>query len=126
MEPELIKALKALSDITRLRIVNLLQYGDLCVCELETLLDITQSNASRHLLKLGNAGMVKYYKHAKYVYYAINGHLMDHYPFLTGLLNMLKDEPAKLPECVDDLQRLNSYKGQGYTCEDIKQGKVCF
>lgn len=35
-----IQILKALSDETRLRILNLLRQGELCVCELEMLLDI--------------------------------------------------------------------------------------
>ncbi len=41
---------KALADETRLRIVFVLaELGELCVCDIEAGLDITQSKASRHL-----------------------------------------------------------------------------
>jgi hypothetical protein len=45
---------KALSDETRLAIMALvLRHGHLCVCEVEQILGITQSKASRHLRYLG-------------------------------------------------------------------------
>ena len=47
-----VQMLKALGDETRIRIVNILRDGPLCVCEIESILEITQSNASRHLSKL--------------------------------------------------------------------------
>lgn len=59
---ELVNVLKALSDETRLRIINLLMMKELCVCELEVLLGLNQSNASRHLNKLSSAGILKSYK----------------------------------------------------------------
>lgn len=49
---EFVEIFKALADENRLRILNVLNQGELCVCEIETLLGITQSNASRHLNKL--------------------------------------------------------------------------
>ena len=67
-----VQMLKALGDETRIRIVNILRDGPLCVCEIESILEITQSNASRHLSKLMNANIVTYYKEAKYVYYKLD------------------------------------------------------
>ena len=64
---ELIQILKALSDETRLRILNILRDGPLCVCEIEAILEISQSNASRHLSKLTTANLVNYYKEAKFI-----------------------------------------------------------
>ncbi|MCC0650914.1 ArsR/SmtB family transcription factor, partial [Clostridioides sp. ZZV15-6598] len=58
---EIIQILKALGDETRIRIINILRRGALCVCEIEAILEITQSNASRHLNKLMNAKLVTYY-----------------------------------------------------------------
>ncbi|GBG55911.1 transcriptional regulator [Sporomusaceae bacterium FL31] len=46
---EIINVLKALSDETRIKILNLLRIMPLCVCEIEDILGISQSNASRHL-----------------------------------------------------------------------------
>jgi ArsR family transcriptional regulator len=54
----LTKILKALADHNRLRIVAALHMREACVCELVWALDIQQSNLSRHLRVLENAGLV--------------------------------------------------------------------
>jgi DNA-binding transcriptional ArsR family regulator len=64
-------ALKALSDETRLRIINLLYEKELCVCDIIETLGISQTKASRHLSYLKNAGLVSDRKHAQWVYYSI-------------------------------------------------------
>jgi len=51
---------KALSDETRLTILALVfRHGQLCVCEVEQILGITQSKASRHLRYLRDAGVLE-------------------------------------------------------------------
>jgi ArsR family transcriptional regulator len=51
---------KALSDETRLTIMGLVfRHGHLCVCEVEQILGITQSKASRHLRYLRDAGVLE-------------------------------------------------------------------
>jgi ArsR family transcriptional regulator, arsenate/arsenite/antimonite-responsive transcriptional repressor len=55
---ELAKKLKSLSDPTRLRILNLLFYGELCVCDIQHVLDMPQPLVSRHLSYLKNVGLV--------------------------------------------------------------------
>jgi len=55
---ELEKYFKALADVTRLRIVALLLHGELCGCDLQRVLEISQPNISRHLLYLKNSGLV--------------------------------------------------------------------
>ncbi len=51
---------KALSDETRLTIMGLVfRHGHLCVCEVEKILGITQSKASRHLRYLRDAGVLE-------------------------------------------------------------------
>lgn len=49
---------RALSDPTRLRILNLLKSGELCVCDLVDLLEVPQPTASRHLAYLRKTGLV--------------------------------------------------------------------
>ena len=63
--------LKALSDETRLRIVNLLYDKELCVCDILKVLDITQTKASRHLAYLKNNGFVKDRKEAQWSHYTL-------------------------------------------------------
>lgn len=55
---ELEQCFKALADATRLRILNLLLHGELCVCDIQHVLDAPQPNVSRHLSYLKHAGLV--------------------------------------------------------------------
>lgn len=49
---------KALADRTRLRILNLLLHGELCVCDIQHVLGSAQPNVSRHLAYLKHSGLV--------------------------------------------------------------------
>lgn len=49
---------KAVADPTRLRLLNLLRLGSICVCELHAVLRIPQPTVSRHLAGLRHAGLV--------------------------------------------------------------------
>jgi ArsR family transcriptional regulator len=49
---------KGLSDVTRLRIMNLLLQGELCVCDIQRIVDGSQPSVSRHLNYLKHAGLV--------------------------------------------------------------------
>ncbi|WP_330362500.1 ArsR/SmtB family transcription factor [[Clostridium] dakarense] len=84
---ETLQMLKALSDETRIRILNILRDGSLCVCEIEAILEITQSNASRHLTKLTNVNLVNSYKDAKFVYYRLNEDTINQFNFIKAILN---------------------------------------
>jgi ArsR family transcriptional regulator len=55
---ELEQYFKALADTNRLRILNLLLHGELCVCDIQYVLKATQPNVSRHLSYLKNSGLV--------------------------------------------------------------------
>jgi len=63
---------RALSDETRLEIVELLSHGERCVCELQTALDAAQSRLSFHLRTLKHAGLVTSRREGRWVYYALN------------------------------------------------------
>lgn len=55
---ELEQYFKALADTNRLRILNLLLHGELCVCDIQYILEATQPNVSRHLSYLKNSRLV--------------------------------------------------------------------
>ena len=57
--PELQERFKGLADRTRLRIVNLLLTGELCVCDIQRILEVSQSGVSRHMTYLKHAGLVR-------------------------------------------------------------------
>src|SRR5205807_5531861 len=54
----LTRQFRALSDETRLKIIDLLRRGERCVCELTEALDVAQSLLSFHLRTLKDAGLV--------------------------------------------------------------------
>jgi len=62
----------ALSDETRLEIVEMLSHGERCVCELQESLVAAQSRLSFHLKTLKDAGLVTDRKDGRWVYYALN------------------------------------------------------
>lgn len=79
--------LNALSDETRLRIVNILRGGELCVCQITEVLGISQTKASRHLNILKTAGIVSDRRQAQWVYYSLVEGQPD---FFYSLLNELE------------------------------------
>ena len=69
----MVQIFKALSEDSRLRMLSLfVGGGDLCVCEVEEILGMTQSNASRHLTVLRNCGLLESYRKAQWTYYKLN------------------------------------------------------
>jgi|SRR5689334_924084 ArsR family transcriptional regulator len=62
----------ALSDETRLQIIELLHKGECCVCELTDTLDTAQSRLSFHLRVLRDAGIVRDRKEGRWVYYELD------------------------------------------------------
>jgi ArsR family transcriptional regulator len=69
---EVVKAFKALSDETRLRILNLLLERECCVCEVMQVLDISQTRASRNLNVLYDAGFLKLRREGLWALYSID------------------------------------------------------
>ena len=67
----LTRLFRALGDETRLRIVALLAHGELCVCHIESALDLNQPNASRQLGILKSAGIVDSRRIGTWVHYRI-------------------------------------------------------
>lgn len=68
---QLVSLAKALSDPTRVRIVNALRHADLCVCELVDALELSQSTLSTHLQTLRSANVVTATKRRTWIIYSI-------------------------------------------------------
>ena len=56
---EYLRVMKAAADGTRVKILKMLQQRDLCVCEMRTVLGISQPSVSRHLRLLEDADLVR-------------------------------------------------------------------
>lgn len=73
--PDLARAARlfhALSDETRLAVLDMLRSGEQCVCDLQGALDAAQSRLSFHLRVLKDAGLVRDRKEGRWSYYAID------------------------------------------------------
>jgi len=102
---DLIKALKALSDETRLRILNLLLERECCVCEIMQALDISQSRASRNLGILQDAGFLKARREGLWIVYSVDWQTANLYA--TTLAKLLKDSPISNEVLAKDRERLS-------------------
>ena len=69
---------KACSDESRLRILNLIfQNKEMCISDLEQILDFTQTKTSRHLIYLKNSGILVTRKMDQWVFYSLKEEVLD-------------------------------------------------
>ena len=104
---------KALSDETRLRILALLTTGEMCVCDLMTILDLPQSTESRHLAYLRNAGLVEDRRQGVWMYYR----LIDDTDFSRDLHSLLERHLADNIQTLRDRETLTAFRsGKSPAC----------
>ena len=77
----------ALSDETRLSLLDQLKRGEQCVCELTEVMKAGQSRLSFHLKVLKDAGLLLDRREGRWMYYSINPEAIDQ---LEDLVNELK------------------------------------
>ena len=66
------KIFKAMSEPTRLKVLDLLSCSELCACEILDSLSVTQSTLSHHMKVLMNCGLVTGRKSATWMFYSIS------------------------------------------------------
>src|SRR6478735_4229136 len=93
-----IELFHALSDETRIEIIELLRKGERCVCELTGELDAAQSRLSFHLKVLKDAGIVTDRKDGRWVHYKINADALAEIQRRISALEPIKS-PRKLDVC---------------------------
>jgi ArsR family transcriptional regulator, arsenate/arsenite/antimonite-responsive transcriptional repressor len=74
----------ALSDGTRLSILQRLRFGERCVCDLTDALEAAQSRLSFHLKVLKDAGLVTDRKDGRWMYYTLNTEALNEASELVG------------------------------------------
>jgi ArsR family transcriptional regulator len=77
---------KAVSDPTRLKIINALVLSEMCVCDIAALMEMTQPAVSHHLKVLRQLQLVKYRRDGKVVYYELDDEHVRNV-FYQGLLH---------------------------------------
>jgi ArsR family transcriptional regulator, arsenate/arsenite/antimonite-responsive transcriptional repressor len=71
VKTELVSLFQALGDATRLRLLNLLAAGEVCVCYFVEILGEAQPKISRHLAYLRKAGLVEARRDGKWIHYSL-------------------------------------------------------
>ena len=99
-----IKVMKALSDTNRVKIIKLLNQKEMCVCELQFALHISQPSVSKHLKILENAGLVDYRKDGLWVNYSLTDGKGS--PYAASLLGNLKHWLENDPEIADLIDKI--------------------
>lgn len=110
----LVKALKALSDETRLRIICLLLERECCVCEVMQAMEISQTRASRNLTLLYDAGFLNMRKEGLWTLYSVKSESGQDYflEMIEAAKNALKDNK----EILADRERLKKARRIGPAC----------
>lgn len=87
---------KALGDESRIRILNLIfRNKEMCISDLEQILDFTQTKVSRHLIYLKNAGLVSFRRVDNWAFYYLKEEYID---FTGQIFGYLEKDPMLLKD----------------------------
>ena len=109
-----VQLFRAVADETRLRILNLVVRGELCVCEITEVLDVSQSKASRHLAYLRNAGLVTDRREGPWMYYSL---ARPDGVVHRRILELLAEAGGEIPQAGADLRTLDDLRRRGGVCD---------
>jgi ArsR family transcriptional regulator len=101
---ELLSIFKSLSEGTRLRIIKLLEHGELCVCDIVAALEIVQPKVSFHLAVLKEAGFIRDRKQGKWTHYRL-----DDSDMLRRFLILSVTERIPVEAVAADAERLEAF-----------------
>ena len=119
---ELAGIFKALSDETRLRIIKLLENGELCVCDIFSALEISQPKVSFHLNVLKEAGLLKDRKQGRWTHYRLDETDFFRRSLLMSVLEKIpKEVVAGDRSRLDDFLKGKTSKGNVVAIEDRRR-----
>ena len=101
---DFINVMKALRDSNRVKIVKMLQHGELCVCEIQAALGVSQPTVSKHVKILEEAGFLNSRKDGLWVHYSLNNGGGNLYAAaMLGNMKYWLEESAEVSELVKRL-----------------------
>jgi ArsR family transcriptional regulator, arsenate/arsenite/antimonite-responsive transcriptional repressor len=104
---------RAFSDRTRLRILHVLQEGELCVGDIVEILEVPQPRVSRHLAYLRKSKLVTTRKTGTWNHYSLSS---ANSPFHKKLLECLANCFREVPEIQADGMRASKIRKSGGCC----------
>jgi len=99
-----LKLMKSLSDEIRLRIINILYYSDLYVCEIVDILGLPQSTVSRHLTIMKSANIIEDIKDGSWVKYSI----VKNDSYKSIVKNIIEKELINDKKSIDDIENMKN------------------
>jgi ArsR family transcriptional regulator len=119
---DLLNVFKALSDETRLRVIKLLENGELCVCDIFTALDMSQPKVSFHLNVLKEAGFLKDRKQGRWTHYRLDdSDLFRRFLLMSVLERIPKEAVAADRNRLDDFLQVKTSKGNVVAIQDKRR-----
>jgi ArsR family transcriptional regulator len=104
---QLAQLYKALSEETRIRIMLLLMQGELCVCDIQAVLDEPQSKISRHLAYLKHSGLLNSKRVGVWMHYLIRESADER---CKAQLAFMEGQLSKLPQYRADRKKLREFQ----------------
>lgn len=111
---------KVLGDTNRLRILNPILRNELCVCEIEHVLDMSQSNVSRHLSRLKGEKLIICHRRGQWIHYQADPQFLENNSLL---VSYLKENFRLDPVMIKDLEKYEKYRKSGIGCEGLTRKK---
>lgn len=120
--------LKALGEPTRLKIIKFLSIQELCICELEAILDMSQPRVSQHVKVLKQVDLVKERKVAQKSYFSLNTAALNG-TFIESFKSLMQTGLDEIPELAVENQRFTELDGNeevqacknGCRTDEVKQ-----
>jgi ArsR family transcriptional regulator len=91
---EYVPVIKAISDETRLKIVDMLSCGELCACNILESFNITQPTLSYHMKALTECGIVNGKRNGAWMHYSLNTEKMSE------IITFLSEINSSKPNCI--------------------------
>ncbi len=110
-----LKATKALSDKSRVRLLMCLAEGELCVCQINELFELAPSTISKHLSILKEAGLIESRKEGRWIHYRV---CQDADEAVEGILKMSK-------KCLKNDEKIGKDKQKLQKIMKINKEKLC-
>lgn len=112
---EIIDRLKAISDMTRLKLFKLILEQEFSVCELARLLSISQPAVSQHLRRLKAVGLAEEDRRGQWIYYKASNEVLSE--FTTELSQLFATPLSDLEEFTDILPLIANRESLELDCE---------
>ena len=117
---DLERLFKALGQKTRLKIIKLLTTNELCVCEIEEILGISQSAVSQHLRILKNASLLNEERRGQWVFYSLKKERID--SLMGDFLQFLNVDISQLSEMENEVKIIQNLIEEPKTqCSSLKK-----